>query len=100
MTKLHVKVRTIKLIDIERQQIDEEKATRIKMFADKNSYLRVVDISRHDTEYTRLELDRRDIGGPFIVIIKEDGCYYAHGMLRGLHADDFLKEFCNEQGND
>ena len=96
MSKVHAKVRTIKLIDIERQQINEEKAIQLKMFADKHSYLRVVDIIRHDTEYTRLELDRRDIGGPFIVIIKEDGCYYVHGALRGADADDFLEEFCND----
>lgn len=96
MTKLHAKVRTIKLIDIERQQINEEKAIQLKIFADKHSYLRVVDINRYDTEYTRFELDRRDIGGPFIVIAKEDGCYYAHGALMGLHADKFLEEFCDE----
>ena len=96
MTKLHVKVRTIKLIDIERQQINKEKAIQLKIFADKHSYLRVVDISRYDTEYTRFELDRRDIGGPFIVIAKEDGCYYVHGALRGADVDDFLEEFCDD----
>lgn len=100
MSNLKVGVRQIKIVDFARQKVSKEQALKIERFANENGYERVIDMKSPDSQYVRFELDRRNVGTPFILIEEEKGIYTVGGRVRGLHADLFLEEFCDEQGND
>ena len=96
MSNLKVSIRHIKVIEIARQEVGKKQALEIEGFANKNCYERAVDMKGIDSQYVRFELDRRSTDTPFIVIDEKSGVYAIFGKLRGLHADLFLEDFCNE----
>ena len=96
MSKLKVGIRSVKIVEIARQEVSKDIALEIEKFANENSYERVVDMKSPDSQYVRFELDRRSTGSPFIWINEEKGVCTIGGRVRGLHADLFLEEFCDE----
>ena len=96
MGKLKVGIKEIKIVDILRQEVTKEQALQIERFTNENRFELVVDIKSSNNQYMRFELDRRSAGTPFIVIDQQDGIYTIGGRVRGLYAEYFLEEFCNE----